>query len=32
VFGNIVTGIIGGVIYLTRSARDIVSEKSNLNT
>lgn len=32
VFGNIVTGIIGGVIYLTRSAREIVSEKPNLRS
>jgi uncharacterized protein (TIRG00374 family) len=26
-FGNVVTGIIGGVIYLTRSARDVVSQQ-----
>jgi uncharacterized protein (TIRG00374 family) len=26
-FGNIVTGIIGGVIYLTRSAREVVSQQ-----
>lgn len=26
-FGNICTGLIGGVIYLLRSARDVVSEK-----
>ncbi|MCG3211637.1 MAG: hypothetical protein FOGNACKC_05283 [Anaerolineae bacterium] len=32
VFGNIVTGVIGGVIYLSRSARDLVSEKSNINS
>jgi uncharacterized protein (TIRG00374 family) len=25
-FGNIVTGIIGGIIYLTRSAREVVSQ------
>ncbi|RME99324.1 MAG: UPF0104 family protein [Chloroflexi bacterium] len=28
VFGNICTGIIGGIIYLTRSTREIVSERS----
>ncbi len=28
VFGNIVTGLIGGIVYFTRSAREIVSEKS----
>ncbi len=27
VFGNICTGLVGGVIYLWRSARDVVSEK-----
>jgi uncharacterized protein (TIRG00374 family) len=26
-FGNVCTGLIGGVIYLLRSARDVVSEK-----
>ena len=26
-FGNVITGIIGGVIYLTRSARDVVSQQ-----
>ncbi|MDX1522468.1 MAG: hypothetical protein R3264_12650, partial [Anaerolineae bacterium] len=26
-FGNICTGLVGGAIYLSRGARDIVSEK-----
>lgn len=31
VFGNICNGIIGGIIYLVRSTREVVSEKSKIN-
>jgi hypothetical protein len=27
IFGNVCTGLIGGVIYLLRSARGVVSEE-----